>query len=458
MKLYLLSLGCARNLVDSEIMLGRIKRAGWTIVEEPEEADAIVVNTCSFIEDAADESIDMILELARYKQTGSCKRLVVAGCLPERYRQAITGQMPEVDAFIGTGAYDRIVAAVAGSNYPGGCLLPDPDIKPAQDKDADRVLSASHMAYLKVAEGCSRHCTYCIIPKLRGKKRSRPLPEVISEARSLLEAGVKELVLVAQDTTSYGKDLQPKVNLSQLIESLANLPADPPMNLGAVVEDNDFASAWIRVLYGHPQSIEDSFIKTVATHSNVCSYFDIPIQHVSSSILKKMGRRYTRDDLWRLFDKIRSQVADAVLRTTLILGFPGETEKDFETLLGFIEDVRFDHLGVFLYSDADDLPSHSLPEPVPAGVAQERYDQLMSCQLDISAQNYQKYIGQTLEVLVEEALEDRLYAGRATFQAPEVDGMTYIKVGHGQPDSKIGSFARIKVTDAMEYDLIGDSI
>jgi ribosomal protein S12 methylthiotransferase len=230
------------------------------------------------------------------------------------------------------------------------------------------------------------------------------------------------------------------------------------MNSGTIVEDNDFANAWIRILYGHPQSIEDSFIKTVATHSNVCSYFDIPIQHVSSSILKKMGRRYTRDDLCRLFDKIRSQVPDAVLRTTLILGFPGETEKDFETLRRFIEDVRFDHLGVFLYSDADDLASHSLPEPVPAGVAQERYDQLMSCQLDISAQNYQKYIGQTLEVLVEEAVEDRLYAGRATFQAPEVDGMTYIKVGHGQPDSKIGSFARIKVTDAMEYDLIGDSI
>ena len=247
MKLYLLSLGCARNLVDSEIMLGRIKRAGWMIVEEPEEADAIVVNTCSFIEDAADESIDMILELAQYKQSGSCKRLVVAGCLPERYREEISDQMPEVDAFIGTGAYDRIVAAVEGSKYPGGCLLPDPDIKPAQDKDAPRVLSTSHMAYLKVAEGCSRHCTYCIIPKLRGKKRSRPLPDVIAEAQSLLKAGVKELVLVAQDTTSYGKDLKPRVNLSQLVESLANLPADSPsMNSGSVVEDNDLANAWIQ--------------------------------------------------------------------------------------------------------------------------------------------------------------------------------------------------------------------
>jgi ribosomal protein S12 methylthiotransferase len=458
MKLYLLSLGCARNLVDSEIMMGRIKRAGWTIVEEPEAAEVIVVNTCSFIEDAADESIEMILELAQYKQTGSCQRLVVAGCLPERYREEIANQMPEVDAFLGTGAFDQIVTAVEGANPLDGCLLPDPDRNPAQDKDAPRALSESHMAYLKVAEGCSRQCTYCIIPKLRGKKRSRPPQEVIVEAQNLLDAGVKELVLVAQDTTSYGKDLQPKVNLGQLVESLAGLPVNPTRQPGAHVDGNAADHAWIRVLYGHPESIDDAFIKTVASHPNVCSYFDIPIQHVSRPILKKMGRQYKRDDLRRLFDKIRSQVSDAVLRTTLILGFPGETEKDFETLLRFIEDIRFDHLGVFLYSDSGDLPSHALPDHVPAGVAQERYDQLMSCQLDISAQNYQKYIGQTLEVLVEEAVEDRLYAGRATFQAPEVDGMTYIKLGEGQSQARTGSFVRIKVTDSMEYDLIGDSV
>ena len=439
-------------------MLGRIKRAGWTIVEEPEEAEVIVVNTCSFIENAADESIEMILELAQYKKAGTCQRLVVAGCLPERYREEITDQMPEVDAFLGTGAYDQIVAAVEGANPTGGCLLPDPELNPAQDKDAPRALSESHMAYLKVAEGCSRHCTYCIIPKLRGKKRSRPPQEVIVEAQNLLDAGVKELVLVAQDTTSYGNDLQPKVNLSQLIESLASLPVNPNRPPGARVGGNAADHAWIRVLYGHPDSIDDAFIKTVATHPNVCSYFDIPIQHVSHPILKKMGRGYTREELRRLFDKIRLQVPDAVLRTTLILGFPGETERDFETLLRFIEDIRFDHLGVFLYSDSGDLLSHALPDHVPAEVAQERYDQLMSCQLDISAQNYQKYIGQTLEVLVEEEVEERLYAGRATFQAPEVDGMTYIKTSAGQPEAKTGSFVHIKVTDAMEYDLIGDSV
>jgi len=458
MKLYLLSLGCARNLVDSEIMLGRIKRAGWTIVEEPETADVIVVNTCSFIEDAVEESIELILDLARYKQIGSCKRLVVAGCLPQRYREQIADQLPEVDTFIGTGAFDHIVEAIEGSKFSKGCLLPDPDIISPQELNVPRTLSTSHMAYLKVAEGCNRHCTYCIIPKLRGKQRSRPPEEVISEARELFAIGVKEVVLVAQDTTAYGKDLRPAANLSRLVEALAGLAGDQRRNSGAHADGNDSPGTWIRVLYGHPESIDDSFIKTVASHPNVCSYFDIPIQHVSSPVLKKMGRRYTRDDLRRLFDKIRSQVPDASLRTTIIVGFPGEREKDFKTLLHFVEEIQFDHLGVFLYSDSNDLASHALPGHVPAGVVQERYDQLMSCQMDISAQNYRKYIGQTIEVLVEEAVEDKLYAGRTTFQAPEVDGMTYIKSGQASADPQIGAFSRIKVTDAMEYDLIGDSI
>jgi ribosomal protein S12 methylthiotransferase len=457
-KLYLISLGCARNLVDSEIMLGRIKQAGWTIVEEPETANVIVVNTCSFIEDAVEESIEMILDLARYKLAGACKRLVVAGCLPQRYREQIVDQLPEVDAFIGTGAFHHIVEAIEGTKFPNGCLLPDPDRISAAEPNAPRALSSSHMAYLKVAEGCDRHCTYCIIPKLRGKPRSRTPEQVLNEARGLFAAGVKELVLVAQDTTGYGKDLRPPTNLSRLVEDLAGLASDQSQNPGARVDGNDNPGTWIRVLYGHPESIDDAFIKTVASHPNVCSYFDIPVQHASSAVLKKMGRRYTRDTLRRLFYKIRSKVPDASLRTTLIVGFPGEREKDFNTLIQFVEETRFDHLGVFLYSDSRDLASHALRNHVPAGVAQERYDQLMSCQLDISAQNYQKYIGQTLEVLVEEAVEDKLFAGRARFQAPEVDGMTYIKSGLGQAEPKIGSFSRIRITDAMEYDLIGDSI
>jgi ribosomal protein S12 methylthiotransferase len=458
MKLYLLSLGCARNLVDSEIMLGRIKRAGWTIVEEPETADVIVVNTCSFIEDAVEESIEMILDLARYKQVGSCKRLVVAGCLPQRYREQIADQLPEVDTFIGTGAFDHIVEAIEGSKFSKGCLLPDPDTVSPREASAPRALSTSHMAYLKVAEGCNRHCTYCIIPKLRGRQRSRPQEEVISEAQDLFAVGVKEVVLVAQDTTAYGKDLRPPTNLSRLVEALADLAVDQHRDSAAHVDGNDSPATWIRVLYGHPESIDDSFIKTVASHPNVCSYFDIPIQHASSPVLKKMGRRYTRDDLRRLFDKIRSKVPGVSLRTTIIVGFPGEREKDFKTLLHFVEETQFDHLGVFLYSDSEDLASHALASHVPSGVVQDRYDQLMSCQMEISAQNYRKYIGQTLEVLVEEAVDDKLYAGRATFQAPEVDGMTYIKSGHALTDPRIGSFSKIRITDAMEYDLIGDSV
>ncbi|MGD2100257.1 MAG: 30S ribosomal protein S12 methylthiotransferase RimO [Desulfobacterales bacterium] len=448
MNLFLLSLGCARNQVDSEIMLGRIKKAGWEIVEDPGDADTIVVNTCSFIEDAADESIEMILELARYKQTGKCRRLVVAGCLPERYREQIAGEMPEVDAFIGTGAFHHIVDAIEGSTFPNGCLLPDPGAAAPQENNATRALSTSHMAYLKVAEGCSQQCTYCIIPKLRGKKRSRPPQDIISEARDLLAAGVKELVLVAQDTTAYGKDLQPAASFSRLVEKLACLP----------LQDAASPGAWIRVLYGHPESIDDDFIKTVASYPNICSYFDIPIQHVSSSILKKMGRNYNRRILDRLFGKIRAEVPGASLRTTLIVGFPGESEKDFNTLLRFVENTQFDHLGVFLYSDSEDLRSHRLPDHVPAEVAQERYDQLMSCQLDISTRNYQQYIGQTLLVLVEEPIEKRLFAGRTPFQAPEVDGMTYIKSGPRQQAPGIGSFSQIKVSDAMEYDLIGDAL
>ena len=439
-------------------MLGRIKKAGYKIVEEPEDADAIVVNTCSFIEDAADESIEMILELAHYKKTGMCKRLVVAGCLPERYRDQIAGQMPEVDAFIGTGAFDRIVEAIEGSTSSGGCLLPDPVTISPQEKDAPRELSTPHMAYLKVAEGCSQHCTYCIIPKLRGKKRSRPSEEILAEAQGLLAAGVKELVLVAQDTTSYGKDLQPPATLSQLVERLAQLPLQPAAGTDRATNKGDLPGAWIRILYGHPESIDETFIKTVASYPNICSYFDVPIQHVSSAILKKMGRNYKQNDLERLFGRIRDSVPGASLRTTLIVGFPGESEKDFQALLRFVENMQFDHLGVFLYSDSEDLPSHRLPDHVPADVAQERYDQLMSCQLDISAQMYQQYIGKTLPVLVEEPVENKLYAGRTPFQAPEVDGMTYIKFGPAQPDPAIGSFSQIKVSDAMEYDLIGDAI
>jgi len=445
-KLYLESMGCARNQVDSEIMNGRLEKAGWALTDDPGEAATIVVNTCSFIEPAAQESIDAILELAEYKKEGTCTRLVVTGCLPERYREDLVTSMPEVDVFLGTGAYDQIISAVQDPKFTNQCILPDPDLISLQDKDSPRDLSQPHLAYLKIAEGCSKACTYCIIPKLRGKQHSRPPEDIVSEARRLVAGGARELVLVAQDTTAYGRDLAEAVNLGQLMENLAGIKSDDEHNIGG---------PWFRVLYGHPESIEDSFIKTVAAFPNVCSYFDIPIQHASTGVLKRMGRGYTRTNLSRLFDRIRTLVPDAVLRTTIIVGFPGETDKDFEELMDFAEEVRFDHLGVFIYSDSDDLSSHHLSNHVPHDVARDRYHQIMSAQSGISSENNQKYIGKIVKVLVEESLENNLFAGRTNFQAPEVDGISYINTSALPFDLKIGCFTDMRVTDAMEYDLMG---
>jgi len=448
-KLYLESLGCARNQVDSEIMNGRLKKVGWILTDDPEQAATIVVNTCSFIESAAQESIDVILELAEYKKTGHCTRLVVTGCLPERYREEIVRALPEVDVFLGTGAYDQIVRAVQDPKFTNQCVLPDPDLIPLQDSSSPRDLRLPHLAYLKIAEGCSKACTYCIIPKLRGHQHSRPPEDIVAEARRLVAGGARELVLVAQDTTAYGRDLAQSVNLGQLLKKLAGIKSDDKQ-----VDDGP----WFRVLYGHPESIDNAYIKAVAAYPNVCSYFDIPIQHVSTGVLKRMGRRYTRSNLSRLFDRIRALIPDAVLRTTIIVGFPGETDQDFEQLMQFAEEVRFDHLGAFIYSDSDDLASHHLSDHVPKEVAKSRYHQIMSAQSGISAENNQKYIGQIVRVLVEESLENNLYAGRTKFQAPEVDGISYVNTSPLPFDLKIGRFTDMRVTDAMEYDLMGEAV
>ena len=438
MKLHLVSLGCAKNLIDSEIMLGCLVDAGWALTDDPSEAEIIIVNTCSFIEAAINESIDIILELAKFKTSGCCRHLVVTGCLPERFREEIIGSLPEVDIFLGTGAFDRIVQAVKGSPGFSKCLLPNPDLLPMQHRDAHRVRSSFHVAYIKIAEGCGKHCTYCIIPKLRGKYRSRNHEDIIAEARCLVLSGVKELIIVAQDTTSYGNDLNKSVDLSGLLESISDISED----------------VWVRLLYGHPESIDESVIKTIAKYDNICSYFDIPIQHVSSSVLKRMGRKYTRDDLYRLFEKIRETAPDCALRTTAIVGFPGETDKEFQQLFDFVEDICFDHFGVFIYSDSEDLLSHKLSSHVPKNTAKKRYDRLMSRQADISLKNNQKYIGRVLRVLMEEKSKDNLFIARTCFQAPEVDGITYINSNQLQP----GRFVDIKITDAFEYDLTGKTV
>jgi ribosomal protein S12 methylthiotransferase len=435
-EVYIESLGCARNQVDSEIMAGRLEAAGCRIAEDPADADAIVVNTCGFIQSAVEESIDTILALAEYKNKGRCNKLIVVGCLPERYRDAFGEALPEVDIFLGTGAFDQIVAAATGSLETGACLLPDPegiDLEPP----ASRRPSNPHTAYLKIAEGCSRRCTYCIIPRLRGRQKSRSPAAILAEARSLIGDGVREITLVAQETTAYGTDLNGRASLAQLMTSLAAL--DP--------------SVWIRFLYGHPQTVSTELLETIARLPNLCPYFDIPIQHAADDVLKRMGRRYTGQDLERLFFRIRSVLPQAALRTTVLTGFPGETEADVDRLADFIQRVRFDHLGVFCYSDADDLPSHGLDGHVPPATAQARMDRLMSLQREISEDRLAAFHGSILTVLVENEAEPNIYVSRTMYQAPEVDGCVLVRSRRRLPP---GTFTTVRIAETMEYDLIGE--
>ncbi len=435
---HLVSLGCARNQVDSETMLGRLAAAGWRIVDDPARAEAIVVNTCGFIQPAAEESIDTILEMSAFKQTGACRKLIVVGCLPERYREDIAAALPEVDRFLGTGAFDRIVEALA--DFPPDlphCHLPDPDrIPPA--KDAPRWRQPGPSAYLKIAEGCDRRCTYCIIPKLRGRQKSVPPEILLADARRLAAEGVRELVLVAQETTDYGHDLDPPGHLADLLRGLAD--AVP--------------GVWLRLLYGHPESIDAATIAAVAELPGVCPYFDLPVQHASDTILRRMGRRQSGAELRDLMARLRGQVPEAVVRTTVIVGFPGETRKDVATLMDFVADMRFDHLGAFVYSDHEDLASHRLDSHVPEATARRRRDRLMTLQMEISRQRQASRCGDVCDVLIEAAPEPGLYEGRTRFQAPEVDGMTYVR-GEG---IGVGQVVRVRIIDSLEYDLIGEPV
>lgn len=444
MKVYVETLGCVRNQVDSEVLAGTLARDGWEVTEEAAAAEAIVVNTCSFIMDAVDSSVDTILALSEHKKTGACRYLVVGGCLPERFQGDIATSLPEVDFFAGAGAYPRIrerLRAILQAKAPAAerIFCPDPMDNPLQTAATPRLRTEPFTAYLKVAEGCSRKCTYCIIPKLRGVQRSRSLEDIVAETRLLVADGVKEIVLVAQETTDWGSDLAPKGNIAGLVDAVCRETA---------------GKAWVRLLYGHPESITEALLEVMARHDHLCPYFDIPIQHAADGVLKKMGRHYRKSDLLDLFSKIREKVPGAVLRTTVIVGFPGETEADVETLLHFVETVRFDHLGVFVYSDMEDLPSHRLPDHVAPEVAAGRYDAVMAAQAEISYANNQKRLDATCEVLVELVPEEGLAEGRTRFQAPEVDGITYVDGENLKP----GDVVRITVTDAFDYDLAGDVV
>ncbi|MBS0013855.1 MAG: 30S ribosomal protein S12 methylthiotransferase RimO [Desulfobacterales bacterium] len=440
MRIYISTLGCARNQVDSEIMGGRLSAAGHEMAELAENAEVIIVNTCAFIESAADEAIEQILELAEYKRHGACQKLIIAGCLPQRYREQTAEALPEVDLFLGTGAYDRIADAVEDTQMAGKCILPPPEQTALAGPDTPRTRAPGPVAYVKIMEGCGRHCTYCIIPALRGPLRSRPAADVAGEARRFAGQGAAEIVLVGQDTTSWGLDQNPPGRFADLLGQVAQSVPD----------------CWVRFLYGHPDRIGDRLLDTMAAYPNICRYLDVPIQHASGRVLKRMGRGHDRKALAAIFERIRSAMPDAALRTTVLVGFPGETDEDFARLLEFMEQVAFDHLGAFVYSDAEDLPSHRLDRHVPAQIAQDRHDVVMMRQADISLAKNREKIGQCTEVLAEGRAEDGRLWGRTRFQAPEVDGITFIN----NPDRSAapGRIIQVRITDADEYDLTGAAI
>ncbi len=368
--------------------------------------------------------------------------MIATGCLAQRYKDddALVSTLPEVDAFLGTGACDQIVDVVENKEIEPLTLFPDPNKRSFQDLSEQRELTDKHLAYIKVSEGCNRKCTYCIIPTLRGLQRSRPQDDICTEAKTLVSKGVKEIILTAENTTDYGSDLKDGTGFETVLSSLAQ----------ELAPDN--AQTWIRYLYTHPQTLTDAVIKTTVEHKNICSYYDVPIQHAASNMLKKMGRPYTHEDLYALFKMIRKIDSDAALRTTVIVGFPGETDADFDTLMAFIKDIKFDHLGVFIYSDSDDLPSHHLKDHVPGDVAELRHDKIMTAQAKISETLNEKHVGKTYDVLVEENPEPGVYIGRTMFQAPEVDGMTFIY----SEGLEINTFVKVRITDAYAYDIAGE--
>ena len=438
MKLLFVSLGCDKNLVDSEEMLGLLTGNGFEIVDDETEAEAIVVNTCCFINDAKEESVNTILEMAEYKKTGSCKVLVVTGCMAQRYKNEIIEEVPEVDAVLGTTSYGDILKAIREA-MEGKHFQEFKDIDYLPEKLGKRVLTTGgHFGYLKIAEGCDKHCTYCIIPKLRGKFRSVPMERLVTQAKEMAEEGVKELILVAQETTVYGTDIYGKKSLHILLKELCKIKG----------------IRWIRVLYCYPEEIYDELIQTMKEEKKICHYLDLPIQHASDGILKRMGRRTSRAQLIETIEKLRREIPDIALRTTLITGFPGETQEQHEELMDFVDQMEFDRLGVFTYSPEEDTPAASMPDQIPEEVKEERQAELMELQQDIVFDQAEDRIGEELLVMIEgKVADENAYVGRTYRDAPNVDGLIFVNTSE---ELMSGDFARVKVTGSADYDLIGE--
>ena len=438
MNILFISLGCDKNLVDSEVMLGLLDAKGYQMVDDETLADVIVVNTCCFIHDAKEESIQTILEMAQYKTKGRLKALIVTGCLAQRYQKEILEEIPEVDAVLGTTSYDKIVETVEEALAGNGHLkLADVDALPLVDVKR-LVTTGGHYAYLKIAEGCDKHCTYCIIPKIRGNYRSVPMERLLKEAEELAEQGVKELILVAQETTLYGKDLYGEKSLSKLLRELCKING----------------IRWIRILYCYPEEIDDALIQVMKEEKKICHYLDLPIQHANDTILKRMGRRTSKQQLKKIVRKLRQEIPDIALRTTLITGFPGETQEQHEELMEFVDEMEFDRLGVFTYSPEEDTPSAEMSDQISEEVKEDRQAELMELQQDIVFDQAEDMIGQEVLVMIEgKVADENAYVGRTYKDAPNVDGLIFINTDE---ELMSGDFAKVKVTGALEYDLIGE--
>ncbi|GFO63003.1 30S ribosomal protein S12 methylthiotransferase RimO [Geomonas paludis] len=440
-KVSLVSLGCPKNLVDAEVMLGYLSKDEYEVTTDEMQADIIVVNTCSFIKEAKQESIDTILDLADRKHDARCKLLIVTGCLPQRYQEELAKELPEVDIFIGTGDYPRIAEIIAEKKGTEAqlCYTGDPNF--VYNDELPRLQSSPHYtAYLKIAEGCSNNCSYCVIPSLRGAHRSRPFATLMAEAKALVESGVKELNLIAQDITAYGRDLPEQPSLELLVQELAKLDG----------------LKWIRLLYAYPDGVRDSLIELIKNEPKVCKYLDLPIQHISDPVLKNMKRRSGEADIRALIAKLRKEIPDIAIRTSLIVGFPGETNEDFKTLLQFVEETRFDRLGVFCYSREEGTPAAEMPDQVSERVKRERHKKLMRTQARVSFKHNRTLVDSEEDVLVEGYSEETelLLKGRSSRQAPDVDGQVYITAGN----ANVGDIVRLKITDSSDYDLIGEII
>lgn len=435
MNIYLMSLGCDKNRVDGEVMVGTLRVAGYEVVNNPAEAKAIIINTCGFISDAVKESLDTVFELAEYKKSGTCRALIIVGCMAQRYKDEIKETIPEADAFVGVGEYEKIADIVASLIGPpaGGGDTPSAiqSVRLQARKDAE----ASHIAYVKIAEGCDNRCTYCTIPAIRGAYKSRPMEEILQECRLLVQHGAKELILVAQDTAQYGKDIYGTIKLPQLLEKIAA----------------ESGAQWIRLMYAYPEHITPTLIATIADTPQICKYIDMPLQHSEDTILSRMGRKGGKWELMQLIRVLRDRIPDITIRTTIIVGFPGETKEEFQDLYDFIKSTKFERLGVFPYSQEEGTPAASLPNQVPPATKQSRLKKLMQLQQKIHFKSQQKYVGKTIPVIID-THQNGEYTARTPYDAYEVDAIVTVT---SDKNLKPGDICDVKIIGTLDYDLVG---